>query len=307
MGRNSILKKLFIIFIGICFWPITILVLLCKYSKKKKSKETNSVIPVQNQSTSNFTSASRSSSNIFTEPITFNVETTVRQVPNKIENLSRIDFGKPEGEPYRFLNYFKYEVKGKSESGKATFKIKYACTEQSAISQAERDGLYPPFEIKILTPEPATERQIECLRKNNVSFPDEINKDVAHDMLSRTFGEDSEESPEPWLVELATSLEIPFTAYIGHESLLHSALMDSGIRNTAALYAYAVKQNLKGLEFGNMLKDKDVEKFYRFSDIVLADDSLIKSLQGRNTYDFLHPQKNAKIYKAALNYLVDNQ
>ena len=315
--KSSCLGQLLKATLWFCFWPIGVVVLLYKHSKKKKNKMVgatrNNIVGTSNQSPGFSQRLSNDTlselNNALSEPLVqFRTTISTSHSENSVSDghFSWIDFGKPEGDPERFMNYSYYEVSGNNESGKSTFKIVCGTSEEDAIYKAKREGLMPPYTTKKTPAKPATERQIDCLRKNNISFPDEINKDIAHDILSRFFGDDSEEGPEPWLIDLAVRLNKSFTSYIGHDGLLQSVLLYSDTRTCAALYAYGVNQNMRGLPFGNMFLERDVEKFYRFADNVIANESLVKSLQGRNTYDFLKPNKNTNIYKAAHTFLINN-
>lgn len=218
-----------------------------------------------------------------------------------VKQLSYIDFGKSTGDVERFLNYSFFRVKGKD-----SYKIKRTFSEQEAVSSSERDGLIPPYSVIKMWPTPATKEQLEYMKSSGITIPDEINEDVANDIIARINGDDSIEAPEPWLVELATGLGKKFTSYIGRDGLMRSVFVGSGLRTSSALYAYAVKQNINGLPLGNMLTDPDRIKFYKFANNVIADKSLSKSLRGRDIYDFLKPKKGTKIYKAALAFLIND-
>ena len=122
-------------------------------------------------------------------------------------------------------------------------------------------------------------------------------------MISRATGEDSEESPSPSIVALASGFKIEFSAFIGASGLFRSIIYEASKRDRAALYAYAVRQSMRGSSFGNMLEDPDVEVFYAFADQVLADPSLMRSLLDRDADDYQKPYRGTAIYKAAAAYL----
>lgn len=162
-------------------------------------------------------------------------------------------------------------------------------------------GCYLTYTPAVL--EPPTEKQLAYLKDLGVSVPDGATKQDASCMISRATGEDSKEGPSPELVALALSLGTKFSAYIGADHLLFSIVGSASSRDRAALYAYAVQQSLAGSPFGNMLTDPSSDRFYDFADVVLADASLVKSLEGREPHDYLKPQRGTKIYKTAVAFL----
>ena len=216
--------------------------------------------------------------------------------------FSHLDFNNSVEGLGRFLNYQKYRVIGKSEKGRRKTEYVVGMDSQEAIEKATDKGLIPPFELEILEHEPPTERQIACLERNGIIYPDGITKYDASCLLSRAFGDDSEESPEPYLVALATGLKIKFSAFIGAKGLLSDIIYSSG-RNRAALYAYAVSQSMGGRSFGNMLEDPKLSLFYAFADQVIEDPALMRSLRDRPIDDFKKPYRGTAIYKAAAAFL----
>ena len=200
------------------------------------------------------------------------------------------------------MNYQNYRVIGKSEKGRRKTEYVIGMDSQEAIEKATAKGLIPPFEIEMLEHEPPTERQIACLERNGIIYPDGITKEDASCLLSRAFGDDSEEGPEPYLVALATGLKIKFSAFIGAKGLLSDIIYSSG-RNRAALYAYAVSQSMGGRSFGNMLEDPKLPLFYAFADQIIDDPALMRSLRDRPIDDFKKPYRGTAIYKAAASFL----
>ena len=158
-------------------------------------------------------------------------------------------------------------------------------------------GCFLNYEPRVLS-EP-TERQLAYLKDLGVFIPDGITKDDASCMISRATGEDDLESPGPELVALAVGLGVRFSAFIGAAGLLRQIVGQTGERDRAALFGYAVRQSLQGSGLGNMLEDPAVGSFYDFADQVAADPALLRSLNGREPVDYIHPHKGTAIYKAA--------
>ncbi|MBD5469247.1 MAG: hypothetical protein HDR21_14050 [Lachnospiraceae bacterium] len=162
-----------------------------------------------------------------------------------------------------------------------------------------------PFDTSKKKKEPATERQIAYAQDLGVVFQSDISKSDLSCLISRATGDDSKEGPEPDIVDLAVGLGIDFSPYIGARGLLHILFSSVGDHDRAALFAYGVRQNMRGEKFGNMLKDPDVDRFGEFGDLVLADVSLLRSLNDRPAEDLLTPRKGTKIYTAAAGFLSD--
>jgi len=221
----------------------------------------------------------------------------------QIKELSHIDLGQTVGTLGCFLNYSNYKVIGNDEQGKRRIKIRTGINEQQAIEKAMNEGLLAPFKTEVIEHDAPTERQLECLKSHGTFIPDGITKDDASCMISRLVGDDDLESPAPWLVALANGFNIEFSAFIGAKGLFRSVIYQANERDRAALFGYAVRQSLQGSGLGNMLADPAVGSFYSFADQVVADPSLLRSLNGREPEDYIHPHKGTAIYKAAASRL----
>ena len=158
-------------------------------------------------------------------------------------------------------------------------------------------GCFLNYEPRVLSG--PTERQLAYLKDLGVFIPDGITKDDASCMISRATGEDDLESPGPELVALAVGLGVRFSAFIGAAGLLRQIVSQTGERDRAALFGYAVRQSLQGSSLGNMLEDPAAGSFYNFADQVVADPALLRSLNGREPADYIHPHKGTANYKAA--------
>lgn len=223
-----------------------------------------------------------------------------------VGKLSYLDFGKPYGEMGCFLNYNVYNVKYAGLRGRKRTAWLLAYDEQHAIDRAIALGYLPTYEITLGEHEAPTERQINYLKDLGVVIPDGITKVDASCMISRATGEDSEEGPSPALVALAFGMKKYFSAFIGADGLLSSIVYGASDRDRAALYAYGVRQSMRGEPFGNMLEDPDLSVFYGFADQVLNDEALLRSLNGREPKDYKNPYRGTAIYKAAAAHLTAN-
>ena len=155
---------------------------------------------------------------------------------------------------------------------------------------------YRPRELR-----PPTVNQIEKLQALGVVIPDGITVEDASQMLKRVSYDN--DPPRPELVSLAIGLNIKFSAFIGNRGIFHEIIYTPNHRDSAALYAYAVRQSMRGEAFGNMLEDSEVDSFYAFADEVLATPALLRSLLDRTADDYKKPYRGTKIYKAAAEFL----
>lgn len=223
----------------------------------------------------------------------------VEQIPE----LSHLDFGKPAGSAGRFLNYGRYKVFGMRDNGRKSFLIRTGRTPEDAANKIKASELLPPYEAVEIAPEPPSERQIALLVRHGTAYPPELTSDDASAMIDRICYETRRHGPDSWLVNLADGIGTEFSAYVGGSQLFDLMIYQAGKRDRAALYAYAVQQSLAGKPFENMLADPSHDRFYAFADVVAADASLVKSLEGREPSDYLKPQRGTKIFKAAAAFL----
>ena len=219
--------------------------------------------------------------------------------------LSHLDFGKPAGELGCFLNYCKYNVTCTDEQGKKKTRQRTGIDEQSAIDKVVADGYLPPYKAKPLEYYPPSEKQLDYLKDLGVFIPDGITTIDASCMISRALGEDSKDSPSASLVALAVGLKTEFSAFAGADGLFCEIINQASNRDRAALYAYSVRQIMRGSSFENMLEDPDLSVFYGFTDKVLNDKALLRSLNDRAPNDYKKPKRGTAIYKAAETYLIN--
>jgi hypothetical protein len=221
-----------------------------------------------------------------------------------VGEMSHLDFGKPAGELGCFLNYSKYKVSCRSKEGRKRTLKRFGLDAQGAINKVAAEGFLPPYEATPILEYPLpTDRQLECLKNNGVVIHDGITEDDASTMLSRIIDDDCEEGPSPSLVSLAFGFKIYFSAFVSASGLFRDIVYGADNRDRAALYAYGVRQSMRGEPFGNMLEDPDLSVFYGFADQVLNDEALLRSLKGREPSDYKCPNRGTAIYKAAAAHL----
>lgn len=207
----------------------------------------------------------------------------------------------------KFLNYRKYQVIGIGKRGRKKTML-YCCRdEQQAAEKAIRDEIMAPLDIKVIEPEPPTERQLTYAKDLGIVISaadmENITKEDISCMISRAIGDDSAESPTPALMAMALEQNWQGSAYIGHKRLWHYIVKTADDKTLAALYIYAVQQYQNRQLIGNMYIEDKLELFYQFAEYAIADPSVLKSIKGREPDDFIEPSKNTIAYKAAAEFL----
>lgn len=167
-----------------------------------------------------------------------------------------------------------------------------------------------------------TERQIAYLQSYGVEVPNGACKMDISAMLTRleNGSHENEElidshtikcyivpesSPSIALARFASKMGFSFSRYIGAGACLNMLVHGLDSRDKAAFYAYAVYLSIQGGEFENMLDHPHIAEFYEFADAALQDESLMKSIQGRDAHDFKNPNRGTKAYKEAIKYLTN--
>ena len=201
----------------------------------------------------------------------------------------------------RFCNYKIYVVTGKDSEGKRKVKVRRAVSEPAAIRIAEAEGVTGPFTVEAQALEPPTDRQLALAEKINLNLPEGCTKDDLSTLLSRRMDFDGDKDPDPGLLRYAHDCGVCFSSFTGEIGLLESMIAQLWPRDRAVLFAYAVHLSLNGGKFKDPRLDPAAPAFDKFADMVEADPGLRKSLEGRDRYDYQHPNSRSKAYKAALN------
>lgn len=230
----------------------------------------------------------------------------INSFDGRIPYLDQSNCKKPEGTLGCFLNYYDYIVYGINKEGEKQFINCTGANEVVAISKAKKEGLCAPFEVSVSEFSLPTEYQLECLKKNGIDIPVGITRVDAWHMIGRMFERVCELPPE-WLVSLANSLNIGFSAFVSEKELFNDVILNSCFVDRAALYVYAVQQDFNGKPFRNMFEDSNLNYFYQFSSKIVSDSALIRSLKNRVVDDYKKPHKGSAIYKSAIAFLKDNE
>lgn len=167
-------------------------------------------------------------------------------------------------------------------------------------------GCYLNYEPRVLRQ--PTKNQLKQLNEFGVLIPDGITMEDASWMIKRMTWKGKEaEAPRPSWVALAIGLSIELSAFVGDSGLFREIVHTPNQRDRAALYAYAVRKDMRGEAFENMLEDPELSVFYSFADKVISDPALLRSLEGRTADDFRKPYRGTAIYKAAVDYLKEHK
>ena len=165
-------------------------------------------------------------------------------------------------------------------------------------------GCFLNYEPSMLCP--PSEKQLDYLKDLGVVIPAGITKIDASCMISRATGEDSLKSPSASLVALANGFNLQYSAFVGEKELFSLIVRQKDDRNRAALYVYGVARAMRGVSFGNMLEDPEVDKYYSIADRIVADPALLKSLKDRTPEDYKKPYRGTAVYKAVIAHLKEN-
>lgn len=255
---------------------------------------------------------------------TIKTETTHSYVDRLLapgETLSPVEFDGYISPSGGFVNWATYEVSGKNINTNRMNKRRYdAKTEADAIKQAESDNLAGPYDIVALNHDGPTEKQIEYLQSWGISVPSGANKFDVSAILSRL--EDETETvyekkiskntaeerirflpgPTPEFAGYADSIGVKFSRYIGKLALFEKVLYNLTGRDRIAFYAYCIICSCKKTEIGNMRNSEYSSHLYDFADMAIKDQSILRSIEGRSSNDYLHPHKGSMAYKSVAEF-----
>ena len=201
----------------------------------------------------------------------------------------------------RFCNYCFYWVEGKDSEGKRKLKKVRAVSQDFAIAEAAAAGLVGPFNVRSEALEPPTDRQLALAEKINLKVPDGCTKDDLGTMLSRRMDFEGDREPDQGLLHYAQDCGVCFSSLTGENGLLQSMIAQLHARDRAVLFAYAVHISRSGGRFKDPRKDPVAPAFEKFANMVEADPSLWKSLEGRDLNDYQSPNTRSKAYKAVMS------
>lgn len=220
-----------------------------------------------------------------------------------------------------YTNWAVYQVRGTNvATGRKITRRYEAKNEVEAARLAEADGLISPYEFAVLQHDDPTERQIEYLRSWDAPIPEGAAKYDVSAILSRL--EDSQNIasqkhiskdyvvqrviPAPGPTEefavFADEMGVKFSRYIGEMALFNNTVSALSDRDKAAFFAYCILCSRDHSQIRDPRQSEYAEKLYTFADIALQNTQLMKSINGRDPSDYLHPHKGSIAYKAVAEF-----
>lgn len=220
-----------------------------------------------------------------------------------------------------YMNYAIFEVVGiKPTTGRKNKRTYEAKDEAGALRAAAEDGLQDAEVVRALEEEPPTERQKECLEGLGVTIPQgackyDVSAMIGRILDSQDIVEEIEiskteekqyvkplESPSEELAIYADKMGLKFSKYISAGNLHGSIVLHLGDRDKAAYFAYCILCANSSSELGNLLEMQNKEELYEFADKAVADEALMRSINGREPQDYLLPHKGSVAYKAVAKF-----
>lgn len=175
------------------------------------------------------------------------------------------------------MNYQIYKITSIYEetNRKRTREIK-AHGEEQAIAELKSMGYIEPFEVRVASHPPATERQIAYARDLGNPLPDNVSIKDASAIIDKTLSRDSE--PNDGLIEFATGKGIFFSLYIGKKSLYNLVFQELDRKDKIAFTIFSIYRYLSDDRHANMDTSPHKEKFYAFAEETVDDKSFWNSL-----------------------------
>lgn len=198
-----------------------------------------------------------------------------------------------------FVNYGRFCVSGvNSSTGRKNTKRYEAQTEEEARAAAVADGLVEPLTVQVESQIPPTDRQLDYALELEAMIPEGVCKDDVSAIISRITDED-ENAPDPGLSQYAHSCGVKFSRFVGGDALLSFMVGQMHGAARGELYAYAVYRQECGGDFSDPRRLPVYDALRSCGAEIAADPVLLKSLEGRDVYDFASPNRGTKVYKMA--------
>lgn len=256
--------------------------------------------------------------------LTISTATTEHYVERFIADgieVSRLNLGGYQSPSGGYVNWTRYEVKGKNAATNRKNTRRYAVRSESALASiAAADGLLEPYEIRVMPNDAPTDKQIEYLHSWNVEVPVGAVKEDVSAILSRledSYSVVAEErispsksverirpldGPSEEFAQYADAMGVLFSKYIGKDALFDRTVSGLDRREKAAFFAYCVLCTHDQKPIGDLRSSKYAERIYVFADMAASDDAVMRSINGRTAYDYMKPHKGSAAYKAVANY-----
>lgn len=305
-----IIIGVFTIPIGIAFISIGILLLILKkHDTSNPDQNSTSLISLNHEASTN-TNINISVSNYYAE----------KHIANGC-SIDKIDFGRIIGEAIETYTWCIYEVSGIKLATNRKNKRQYtAICETHAKKLASNEGLTNIEIISVKPCEGATEAQLQTALDMGISIPGGVSSDDAKMIISRVSRSNDVvkevalskdlvrqfvrpiKSPTDQLARFAFEKGITFSPYISETALVWYVVNKLLLRDRLAFYAYCVVCDNNRERIGNLLDSPLLSKFYSFADSVKENESIVKSLEGRDVDDYLKPNKRTTVYRAYIDY-----
>ncbi|MBO5953341.1 MAG: hypothetical protein J6Q53_04375 [Oscillospiraceae bacterium] len=256
--------------------------------------------------------------------LTISTETTEHYVDRFIADgieVSHLNLGGYQSPSGGYVNWTRYEVKGKNAATNRKNTRRYAARSESALASiAAADGLLEPYEIRVMPNDAPTDKQIEYLHSWNVEVPVGAVKEDVSAILSRledSYSVVAEErispsksverirpldGPSEEFAQYADAMGILFSKYIGEVALFNRTVYCLKERDKAAFFAYCVLCDHYHREIGDLQTTEYFNQLYSFADMATANASIMRSIGNREASDYIKPHKGSAAYKAVAEF-----
>lgn len=202
-----------------------------------------------------------------------------------------------------YQSWSEFRVSGVNEKGKKTSAIYKVSTESIALSMAKNDGIVAAYVSEIIPHDKPTEKQIAYADDLNIQYPEDVCKRDISVLIDLAL-DYREHIPMPTEAFGLYALEHGkrFCLFDSEQAVLNCFASSDDTWTQARFYAYAQLCNSQKRRIENIHKSEFVNEINRFAELVINDESLVKSLKNSSTEDFLEPNKRTKIYKAYADF-----
>lgn len=241
---------------------------------------------------------------------TVSITTTVSErEPHAPANIPRVAL--PPAPSNGYLSCAKFQIKGRNPSTRRiNTKYVVAHNEDAAKIKMQDLGLENPVISQVMPNRPATERQLEFAKDLGARFPSDVSLKDASSIIGRMndhyYDERELEALSYSFAKYAQENDILFSTFAHPDELLSQVVYQLPKSEKLTLYICAISQALHDGEPINQLDPRNLTIYSRARNIasgLITDEGLMKSLDGRNSSDFLKPRKGTKIYNAIISRL----
>lgn len=218
------------------------------------------------------------------------------------------------------MNCFRYAGKAKyAETNRLRSVSINAFSEHDAKQRLISQGFIEPMEIETIQFEEPSQAQLcylhDICKRKKITVPDNICKYDVSALLDR-YEHNDDLSPNPDLVQYATSKGIMFSYYIGKKQLYDLIFENLNLEDKIAFFIFCIYRYNSNDRNGNLEKSIYKNIFYSFAQSIKNNEQFIRSLNryegndlryfGKievNGYEYIGGSKNTIAYKEAFSYL----